>query len=188
MSAVCPTCGVAVVPGYVKCPKCHAKLPSFGSGRIRVVEGGTSVPERGFPVLAIVVPVLLVAAIVAYFGFIRSSGEPAKPAGTDLAAPGPNPTPTPTTNPTADPDVTPTPPPAPSLEAVTTDLQRALQRQRLWSTIEIVGSRVDIRSTACSETAMGPSVDAAREALRRAGATQLRCLPPAGGVVFQRDL
>lgn len=188
MSTVCPACGVAVVPGYVKCPKCHAKLPSFGAGRSRFVEGGTSVPERGFPVLAIVVPVVLVAAIVVYFGFLRSSGTSAPPAAaTDLATPA-SPATAPTTTAAVDPTATPTPPPAPSLEAVANDLQRALQRQRLWSTIEIVGARVDIRSTACSEAAMGPSIDGARDALRAAGGSQLRCLVPGGAVVFQRDL
>ena len=27
-STSCPACGVAVAPGYPRCPKCHAALPS----------------------------------------------------------------------------------------------------------------------------------------------------------------
>ena len=43
--AVCPACGVAVVPGYVKCPKCHAGLPLAGGRTKRMTgdPGGTAV-------------------------------------------------------------------------------------------------------------------------------------------------
>lgn len=189
MNAVCPACGVAVVPGYVKCPKCHAKLPSYVAARSRGAEGGTAVPEREFPVVAVVVPLVLVAGIAVYFGLTRATAGGDPPAAPAVAAtPGPStavPTAPVTTPPSAPADVVAS---APSLTAVTNDLQRDLQRQRLWSTIETVGSRVDVRSTACSETAMGPALDGARELLRRAGATQLRCLSPSGSVVFARDL
>ena len=33
MSTSCPACGVAVVPGYVKCPRCGARLPSISIRR-----------------------------------------------------------------------------------------------------------------------------------------------------------
>ena len=40
MSLACPSCGVAVLPGYLRCPKCRAKLP-FGSTTQSRLEGGT---------------------------------------------------------------------------------------------------------------------------------------------------
>ena len=45
MSAVCPKCGVAVVPGYVKCPKCQAALPKLRAPTMAA--GGTSSSSGG---------------------------------------------------------------------------------------------------------------------------------------------
>ena len=56
MSSVCPACGIAVVPGYVRCPRCHAGLP-VGAGRVKRTPadpGGTAVARRGFPISAVV--------------------------------------------------------------------------------------------------------------------------------------
>jgi hypothetical protein len=67
-------------------------------------------------------------------------------------------------------------------------LARALGRQRLWSTVELMGARVEVRSASCEEQGMSTTIDGARAGLRAAGLTQLRCVAQSGGVVFERDL
>ena len=79
-------------------------------------------------------------------------------------------------------------PPPPDPNATAASLERALQRQRLWSTVERYGNRVDIRSGSCSEPGMTSMIDAAREPLRAAGLTRVRCLAQSGAVVLERDL
>ncbi|MDQ3371020.1 MAG: hypothetical protein M3680_36845, partial [Myxococcota bacterium] len=92
------------------------------------------------------------------------------------------------------------PPPAPPVEplvnganrvdpaAPARDLERALRRQRLWASVEVIGSRIDVRSSACSDAGMAPMIDAARNALKHAGLTRLRCVEQSGALVFERDL
>src|SRR5207249_7837324 len=50
-SPVCPGCGVAVVPGYVRCPRCHAALPIAAPRRnaSTIDPGGTSVARSEMP-------------------------------------------------------------------------------------------------------------------------------------------
>src|SRR5262245_46583570 len=77
----CPSCGVAVVSGYVRCPKCHAALP-YGSGRIKrtsVEPGGTSVGSSGgFPWAAVIVGAVVAGGVVLFFGF-RDGGKKSEP-------------------------------------------------------------------------------------------------------------
>ena len=65
--ATCPACGVPITAGYVKCPRCHAALPSVMRGRPSLGYGGTSITEgesawRG-PVIAMVLLAILGVAI-----------------------------------------------------------------------------------------------------------------------------
>lgn len=190
----CLKCGVPVVPGYVKCPRCHAVLP--GSGRFRrtsIDPGGTALEERSFPIVPVAIgaAVLGVVALIAFSGGGDDKKRPAATATpTELAAPA-NAAPVPVAEPRA-PEI---PAAAPSVPAAGPDprvpaaeLERALGRQRLWSSVEASGGRVDVRSGACAEPGMGPTIDAARAALRGAGLTRLRCLAQSGAVVFERDL
>jgi len=212
--SACPSCGVAVVPGYVKCPRCHAVLP--GAGRIRrgaVDPGGTSVEARPFPLVPVAVGGIAVAVVLVLVlgGDRRKKAAPAAEAGgaasalvqpaagSAAAAPAPgNAAPGPGTAaslPAAG-NAAPAPPPrpldipaaGPSPAAAAADLERALGRQRLWSSVRPSGDRIDVRSGSCAEPAMGPTIDAARAALRGAGLTRLRCLAQSGAVVFERDL
>jgi hypothetical protein len=72
--------------------------------------------------------------------------------------------------------------------AAVRELDRALKKERLWGTVEVVGSRVDVRSGACSDAAMLPVLEAAIPALREGGVATVRCLEQAGAVVFEREL
>lgn len=195
MSAVCPACGVAVVPGYVRCPKCHAGLP-FAAGRSKRTTadpGGTAVAPRGFPVSALVVAVAVAAAVILVFG-LRGGSKPT------AAEPAALPPPMAATAAATAPRVAVAPLAVPSRDQARADtaeqdrraaaaaLEDTLRRQRLWGRAEIVGSRIDVRSGSCADPAMGPAVIGAQTALHAAGLTKLRCLEQSGAVVFERDL
>jgi hypothetical protein len=206
MSAVCRVCGVAVVPGYVRCPKCHAPLPRGaqnprgGTGTTIDPDGGgggTSLPSaRRFPILPVAIGgvVLLVAIIWFYTAMqdYRNVGRrPAAKQGSDVTDPtaiAGEPTPAPSIA-QPDPSLGTTPSPnAPSPSVAASELESGLRRQRLWSTVEVVGDQIDVRSGSCGDPGMAPAVDAARTGLRSAGLTRLRCLEQSGRVVFERDL
>lgn len=191
-AASCPTCGVAVVPGYVRCPKCHATLPRAQSAAANTaLPGGTSVrsgagislPAAGGIGLAIVVVIIVMLRSCRTSSELEAD-EPATPT-----------TPAVTTN--GDfasgprPELagsTPLPPPAPSRQGVVSELDRALDRQRLWSTVESSGNTLEVRTAACNEARLQQTILEASVALRGVGLTRLRCLTQSGAVVFQRDL
>lgn len=194
MNAVCPACGIAVVPGYVRCPRCHAGLPQAAGRAARTTAdpGGTAVSRRGFPLSAVLVAVGVAGAIIVVFG-VRAGTRPiaAQPA----ALPGPvevagRSAPPVTTAPPA----VPAPDPArsdtgePDRRAAARALEATLRRERLWGRAEITGARIDVRSGSCADRAMGPVIDGERGVLRGAGLTKLRCLEQSGAVVFERDL
>ncbi|MEO8705289.1 MAG: hypothetical protein ABI867_34925 [Kofleriaceae bacterium] len=194
MSAVCPGCGVAVVPGYVKCPKCHSALPLVAARRARPTgdPGGTAMKEAGFPIAAILVPVAVVLAFVVIFG-LRGGGDddPTEVPEVDQIQPNQVAAPHPVAQPQPQPQtreaVTPLAQPPPGATAVA-DLERALRKQRLWTTIEVNDGRIDVRTSSCSDAALAPILDAAVASLREAGLTRLRCLAQSGSVVFERGL
>ena len=179
-----------MTPGYVKCPKCHMQLPSNRRAGTLASPGGTAVAGSSRPpVLAFVAGGAVALGIVLFFALRKGDSSEAAP------APAPaqtteQPAVTPaTTDPGAIPDPTPaagsaTPDPRFAINA----LDRALKKERLWGTVQAVGTRVDVRSGACSDPSMGPLLDANTGALRDAGLTRLRCLEQSGAVVFERDL
>lgn len=193
MSATCPGCGVAVVPGYVRCPKCQRPLP--GNRRVQTVAGGTAVAGGGgrLPLLPIAGGAVVVLGIILYFVLGKSdAAKPEAPAGDDAM----------TEQPTEDTELAPAPgparpPPPPELDrdpnhidpnAVARDLERALGNRRMWSSVEVYGNEVEVRSSSCRDANMIPIVDAAGAALRNAGLTRVRCLENSGAVVFERSL
>lgn len=197
----CPSCGVAVVPGYVKCPKCHRPLPRTPArrgGRSTADPGGTALDRpASFPIAPALFAVAVVGAIVAYLALRDRGGDKAS------ADPGPAPTPGATARgpEPAAPSATPTPiapvradPPAPphdgspSPDALAAELDRTLKRARLWSTVSVIGRRVEIRSASCADPALAPIVDNAIAGLRAAGVAKLRCVDRGGAFVFERDL
>lgn len=193
MSALCPACGVPVVAGYVKCPKCHANLP-YGAGRAKRTTadpGGTAVSASRFPFSALIVGVCVAAGIILFFG-LRGGNKPTH------AAPPPEPieaqqVPQASTTPVAPPTpvVAPTPVQTPrgqTPEAAAGELVNRLRSQRLWSTTDVRSGQIDVRSSECRDPRMRPMIDAAHGMLSDAGLTKLRCLEQSGAVVFARDL
>ena len=183
-----------MVSGYVKCPRCHAVLPGSGRFRRSGDAGGTSV-ERGFPIVPVAVGVVAVAVVLVLVLGGATKKKEAAPATPPAGE---------TSEPAAPAGVVPpnTAPPAatvqrtleipsasgPDPRAAAGELERALGRQRLWSSVQAAGDRVEIRSGSCGDPGMGPAIDAARTGLRGAGLTRLRCLAQSGAVVFERDL
>jgi len=195
--AVCPACGVAVIPGYVKCPKCHAPLPRTRRSSLPI--GGTAIEKSN----SLVVPALLVVVIVgglvaAYLG-LRSTGS-ASPAANAARNPPETMSTTPVREPTADPnapatrpgpDLSPTPSGSakpPSADTLALGLDKELKRQRLWATVSVVGDHVDIRSGSCNDNAMRRELDSAATGFKSAGLARLRCMTQSGQVVFERGL
>lgn len=190
--AVCPKCGVAVVPGYVKCPKCHTPLPT----RSRAITnmGGTSVGGGGgLPVIPLLVGGGAALAVVLFFALRKdtpATTTPApedaqvevEPSGTAVSPPEPTALPDPgAPDPTAGSA-------APDPTAAAAAFDRALKRERLWGTVSAVGERVDVRTGACNDPGMATLVARSSTLLRGAGLTRLRCMEQSGAVVFERDL
>ena len=189
MSATCPSCGVAVVPGYVRCPKCLNALPKtpvFTKSAI----GGTSLgAERSRGALLGLIAVAIVGiGLFAYFGLRTSESKPA-PAAPAPAQPTETAVNTPDTPDNAGgPSEAAQPAEGPSPALLATQLERTLKKQRLWSTVSADGDRVDVRSGSCADAAMKAALDAAAPSLKAAGLTKLRCLEQSGQVVSTRDL
>jgi hypothetical protein len=180
-----------VIPGYVRCPKCHAGL-SLSTGRIKRVTadpGGTALPQNSFPFSSVIVAVGVAAAIFLVFGFRGGSKktEAASSLMPDPIAAVPDPPPrtllrSPAGAPAPEPSAG-----APDSRAAIGELETTLRRQRLWGHAEITGQRINLRSGSCSDPAMRTVIDGKAALLHTAGLTKLRCLEQSGAVVFERD-
>ncbi len=189
--ATCPACGVAVVPGYVKCPKCHRSLPRYSRSSVSPV-GGTAVEtpaSKASPVLALLAAFVVAGGIIWFFVSRKHTANAAVPApaaettGTGAAQPTAVATPAPTTTPAATPIQ-----PTVHADQVARNLESDLKKQRLWSTVSVTGDHVDIRSSSCNDAAMKSTIQPELAAFHAAGLTKLRCLEQSGAVVFARDL
>jgi hypothetical protein len=174
------------MPGYARCPKCRTPLPR----RKQTVMGGTSVDDGGSRtgLIAVLAVLIVGAVVVAYFTF-RSKDSPPPP----VASPTPQQPETnqPETPEPTGPDVTetgPNQPAAPDPGVVADRLERALKRERLWSTVSVEGVRVDVRSGSCADPKLVSILDGTAASLKAAGLTRLRCLEQSGTVVSDRDL
>jgi hypothetical protein len=186
MSASCPACGVAVLPGYARCPKCRRPLPSSKIATAAV--GGTAIAStsRKLPLVAVIAVAVIGGGIIAYIG-LRSTSAADKPAPEPTAT---DETPAEDQAPPSGPIEAPNTEPSPEQLAsrAAQDLERTLKRKRLWSTVSIIGDKVDIRSGSCDDPAMTPVLDEAVPSLKAAGLTKMRCLEQSGRVVSDRDL
>lgn len=194
---------MAVVPGYVKCPKCHAALPRRARPTLDPGGGGgTAVngPAR-FPLgLAIVAAVVIGGGLVAYFALRGHHGTPAAETADEGSAAAAGDTATATAGAADeldDGDETGAPAPAAAgrsaaapmpADAVAARLERRLKRLHLWATVDVGSTVVDVRSDSCSDPAIKPVIDSAAARFKAAGLTRLRCMEESGTVVFSRDL
>lgn len=183
---ICPACGVAVVPGYARCPKCHAALPRRLATN---VEGGTAVPEtrRRGPLAAIVAAGIVGLGLILWLGLrhghtdrpiVKPAVAPVQPTTVAVAQPALA---------SGAPEIA-SVPKGPAPETIASELSRTLDKQRLWSTVTVAGSRVDVRSGSCGDPAMQAPIAAAAPSFKAAGLTTLRCVEQSGAVVFTREL
>ena len=183
----CPRCNVAVAPGYVRCPRCHAELPatrsrssSFGTGT-----AVDAVPSRTPLYAAIAGGVVAVGLIV---WFVTRDGDAApvstpsiEEAAAEEAAPGPGaaaPTPTPTATPES----------GPSRASALGELARAFNADRVFATVSAEGDTVALASSMCDEASLSSVLGGASAALRAAGFRAVRCKALHGAVIFERGL
>jgi hypothetical protein len=166
-------------------------LPRFARNSTSPVGGTSMAKPKGSPTLAIVLAIAVGGGIIAYFAL--RTGKSAKKSGPAVGEqipnnPSPDQTaPTAPSNPGAS-AVTPAQPQTQHPTAIAADLQRSLDHQRMWSTVNVVGDHVDIRSGSCSDAGMKPALDAVAAAFKAAGITHLRCLEQSGTVAFDRAL
>ncbi len=190
--AVCPACGVAVVPGYVRCPKCHRPLPRFARNTASPVGGTTIKTKQGSPLFAIAIAIVIGGGFIAFFALRgnRHHEASAAPAPASGSSPSSDQPPAPTAAaPTPVAASAPAPVVAtPNPGAIASTLQSTLQRMELWSTVSVTGARVELQSRACRDPQLGKQIEAVAASFRAAGLTRVRCLEQSGAVVFDREL
>lgn len=193
----CPSCGISVMVGYVKCPKCHAPMPGSTTGRNRraSMAGGTT-SERidvladegrggGMWWLAGVVVIGVGVAVWATQcrGTRRATAPAAAVTDTQPAAG------TAQIDDTA-PDQRPAPvaPGGPDPAYAADALEGELAGERLYATVQVVGEILDVRSAFCNEVRLGEIVGRHAAELKGSGVQRVRCSETYGTQVFERGL
>jgi hypothetical protein len=208
-AATCPSCGLAVSPGYPKCPKCHAAMPTAASfapasSDARNVQGGTAVGGGvGSLVWIAVAGVVAVVAVVVYVASGSSKDEAPAPAPTM----GPvDPTIDPTIDPTMKPAIDPARPdldpfagtgPDPAAVAkadrararsrAAERIGAALDSARMWGTIEVQGEELHIHSAYCPQIT-DERLEAGRDDSGAPLFAAVSCFERHGPLVWERPL
>lgn len=200
-SQPCPSCGISVMIGYLKCPKCHAPMPAGPAGargRRASMAGGTTserievLPEErggGGGILWIIGVLVLVAGVAVWATQCRADQPTTAPSATvidEAAGPetGTAPAPAPF-------EQGPSPSaaggqPDPSFAADA--LEGELAGERLFATVSVFGEVLDVRSAFCDEARMGEIIARHAVELRGSGVTRVRCSETYGSQVFERAL
>lgn len=195
-SQPCPACGINVMIGYTKCPKCHVPMPgmatrvkraSMGGGttseRIEVLDAGSGGGGSGWMWIAVIV---VFGAGVALWATQRSSkksvavGGPIE-RGSGVATQAPPPEQPDVLQPPRDPNQ---PDPAYAADA----LEGELAGERLYSTVDVFGDLLDVRSAFCGEARLGEILARYAAEMRGAGVSRVRCSETHGAQVFERPL
>jgi hypothetical protein len=199
IARLCPGCGVAVAPGYRKCPRCHAELampvrprrsPTEGGGTAMAGDGSRTLLVAGCAALLFfgVMLYLLVrdtdsgATGAAFDAALEDASDEAVVDDSDDTPPDLEPPP-PDRRPTG-PDVT-----APAVGSTAiSDLSRDLRAQRMWATVSGAGNVVVITSSLCDDAAFVAIIDAHAGALSDGKFSLVRCKAQHGEVIFERGL
>lgn len=185
----CPSCGIAVTPGYQRCPKCHRPLPTsvrftrpLDAGGATTIEPDEVVTRWPWYLAGLIVLAGAVAVIVV--GSHPSKPAPALP---DDPVVDEEPDDTPGAGVDED-EAVPTPPPRPDPAPAADRLARLMAAVRLYATTEAIGDTVEIRSTFCAEPRVpGIIADVAAD-LRAAGIVAVRCRALHGAEAWTRPL
>ncbi|KAB2908822.1 MAG: hypothetical protein F9K40_04170 [Kofleriaceae bacterium] len=198
-SQACPACGVKVMLGYAKCPKCHAPMPNATarSRRPSVAGGGgtTSQPiERidglgGRGWIVGVVALVVVAGAIIWAVELRGGGETKRPA--EAAVPVETGAATATAAPI---ELQPDELPAPNLQNrpdpayVADALEGELARDRLFATVDVAGELLDVRSAYCTDPRFSEITARYIADLKASGLVRIRCSETHGEQVYERAL
>lgn len=197
-SQACPACGVKVMLGYAKCPKCHAPMPSPGprSRRSSVAGGGTtSQPmerldvESGRGWIVGLVALVLVAGMIIWAVELRGSGVTRRPSeavmpvengrGSESEMPAP---------PEPDELKLPTLQNRPDPAYVADAFEGELARDRLFATVQAIGDLLDVRSAYCTDPRFSEIAARYLPDLKAAGIARIRCSETHGEQVYERPL
>ncbi len=194
-SQPCPSCGVNVLIGYTKCPKCHVAMPGAAARVKRASMAGGTTSERieviaaagsGGRVFGVIV-LVLGAGLAVWATQCRGKSRSAAP----LAAPvetGPR-VGSASVEPVAtDPGATPTNPTRTDPAYAADALESELAGERLYATIDVEGDLLHVRSAFCAEVRLGEIVARYAGELRSGGVIRVRCSETHGAQVFERAL
>ncbi len=186
----CPGCGVALTPGYPRCPKCHHALPT--SVRMARTDGGGATglasedaADRGLRWPWYLAGLALLGLAVALVASGLRDERPAVelPDDPELVEPGPEPVVT---------DEPATPPPVPTSRPDPTPIADRLARLmagvRLYATVEAVDEVVEIRTGFCDDPRIGELLGEVAVDLKQAGVVSARCRAPHGAEQWSRPL
>lgn len=188
----CPSCGVAVTPGYQRCPRCHRPLPtSVRFGRVDGAPSGGATTIEPIEEPAVRWPwylaggaILIGAVVVIVIGSSGTRPAPALPDDPVVDEP---------TDESTD-DVggydEPAPPTARPVDPgpAADRLARQMAAVRLYATVEAVGDTIDIRSSFCADDRIAGLVADVAPDLREAGVVNVRCRALHGAEAWIRPL
>lgn len=198
----CPSCGIQVMPGYPRCPRCQSPLgaaPGPGSAPpvLRVpTQGGTALAPSRLPWIAggVAALAVVVGAVLWAGGDVEPEAEAAAGIAADAGAADAAAAvveaagePTEIADQTDDPHDR----AVAARSAAAQSLEALLSGQRLWSRVsidELEPEVVVVRTAACDDPAMRPALAEARADLVEAGFSRLRCIARHGGKVFEEPL
>ena len=186
----CPSCGIAVTPGYQRCPRCHHELPtSVRFSRIADGGGATSTAaldesQRRWPWYLAGLVILAGAVAVVVIG--SSGGRHPAPLPDDPVV---EDQPDEPQAGSADDDQVQAPPPSrPDPGPIGDRLARNLARVRLYATVEVIADTVEIWSSFCADPGIPGLVAEVAPDLRDAGVITVRCRALHGAEQWSRPL
>jgi hypothetical protein len=195
-SQACPACGINVMRGYAKCPKCHAPMPGNAgrSRRASFAGGTTSQPIEtidagggGSGWIWVLAGIALVAAVVTFIA--TRGGDAKKPAHSAVPVEnGPGTASAQPQQPDNEPAQVPQSQNRPDPAYVADALEGELSVARLFAVVEVSDSLLDVRSAFCSDPRFSEITAKYIADLKAAGLSTIRCSETHGAQVFERPL
>jgi hypothetical protein len=198
-SQTCPACGINVMRGYAKCPKCHAPMPGNAEGRARRPSfGGAGGGTSSQPIETIdtggggggwiwaIVGVVIVAGVIAFVA--TRGGDSKKPAQSLVPVDNGPGTAAPPTQPDNEPAQLPPSQNRPDPAYVADALEGELSVARLFAVVEVSDTLLDVRSAFCTDPRFSEIAAKYIADLKAAGVTTIRCSETHGAQVFERPL
>jgi hypothetical protein len=189
----CPSCGVSVPKGYVKCPKCHAVMPRTASPLRRAHTepgGGTSVSAGRTASLGVMLLVAAATALVVFLANQEDTTPQARAPTVVVASGGPG-----SESPSADEqgrDAGATDDGEVDISSIALDkLYEALVKAQLFAWVDVQSDErttVVLQSWYCNNEDLKDAIETAGTELRNNGFERVVCLERAGKQIFDQAL